>query len=61
LRHGGAADVHRLDARQIELARVRVEILQDAHPDRRHAAGDGHALALEQIDEAGRIEVRSRA
>ena len=29
-----------------------LEVLQHAHPDRRHAAGEGDALALEQIDEA---------
>ena len=59
-RHGGAADVHRADAREVELAGVGVEVLQHAHPDRRHAAGDRDALALKEIDDAGGVEVRAR-
>ena len=54
-----AADDHRADAREVALARVRVEPLQHAHPDRGHAGRDGHALRLEQLREAVGIEVRS--
>ncbi len=60
LRDSGAADIHRADRREVELAGVRVEVLQHAHPDRRHAAGQRDALGVEQIDQARGIEVRPR-
>ena len=59
LRHRRPADKHRAHRREVVHARVRVEILQDAHPDRRHAGRERHAFANEQIDEARRIEVRT--
>src|SRR5206468_4693170 len=39
---------------------IRVQQLQHADPDRRHAADDRRALAHEQIDDARGIEMRPR-
>ncbi len=47
-----------MDGRDVELARVRIQVLQHGHPDRRNAGGDRHFFPLEQIDQAGWIQVR---
>ena len=52
----GTAEPPTTIARMLErskLPRVGVEILQHAHPDRRHAAGDRDRSRVKQIDDAG--------
>src|SRR6266511_5261863 len=46
-----AADEHPLHARQIPLAGIRVEQLEDPKPDRGHARGPGHALLHEGVEQ----------
>ena len=46
------------DAREVPARRVRVERLEDPHPDRRHARADRDLLLDERVEEALRVEMR---
>ena len=54
------ADEHPLQAREIPAVGLGVEHREDAHPDRRHARRPRHALLHERVEQALRIEVRTR-
>ena len=57
--HGGAADEHPLHLREIPLAGLCRELLQDPHPDRRHARRPRDALLRHVLEQALRVEVRT--
>ncbi len=55
-----AANGHRPHPREVPALRVRVEGLEDPHPDRRHAGADRHPLLDERVEQALRVEMRPR-
>ncbi|MNN11760.1 hypothetical protein D3C81_1247300 [compost metagenome] len=46
-RHGGAADQHALDRRELQV--VLAQVVQQPLPDGRHGRREGHALSLQQF------------
>ena len=58
-RRGASADDDRAQRAQIVLARVLIELLQHAEPDRRHAGRQRDAFADEQLEHALRVEMRT--
>ena len=56
----GSANEHVAKRRQVVGSLTRLERLKNRHPDRRHAAGDGDALPLEQFQDADWIQMRAR-
>ena len=57
-RGGAAPPTVIVGSRRDPSRRVGVERLQDPHPDRGHAGGDGDVLVLEVLEQAHRVEVR---
>ena len=58
-RRRGPPDGHVPDPREVVDARVRVERLEDPHPDRRHSRADGDPLVHEVLEQADGVEVRA--
>ena len=59
-RRRGAADGHEPDRGEVPLARVRVERLEDPHPDRRDARGHRDLLLRKAVEQRLGIHVRAR-
>ena len=55
-----AAAEHALEPGEVPLAGIRVELREDAKPDRRHARRPRHLLLLERVEQALAVEVRAR-